>query len=250
MSDNYKWQVYVLRAHSGAPVRYVGVSKDARQRFKQHRKDARGGSASPVHRWLLRELATGGEPVCDVVEEGQGIEDAGHAERKWIAHYRQQGDSAGSAYELLNAGAGGEFLDDVEGFKHRLAYAPPNKLTERHLMLRDRIYEIAQERGDGRPDGNRAFNCALRALTCARAAELDGDDTAVPRTIKFLMQSRYAERTVNQALARVTDDAVRRTLQGAIAANDASQLERKQHVSALELGVQMLLPFCARGGQT
>jgi hypothetical protein len=248
MSDGYDWQVYALRARDDGPVRYIGVSKDAHERFKQHRKDARRGSASPVHQWLLQELAANGAPVCEVLDSGQGIDAAGHAERKWIAHYRKQGIDSGHSEQLLNAGLGGEFLNDIQAFKHRLAYVPPNKLTERHRMFRDRIWDIVLERGDGRPDGNRAFDCALRALTCARAGEMDGDSLVLEHTVKLLLQSRYAERTVNQARARVTDEAVRKTLAGAVEANEASQLQRQQHMDALHRGVQMSLLFSSGGG--
>ena len=123
--DGYTWQVYALSAYTHGPVRYVGVSKDAKQRFKQHRKDARRGSKLPVHRWIRKMLEAGQTPVLEVIDEGSGIEAAGHAERKWVAYWRQAAIQHDGPW-LLNIGDGGEFLNDIDEFKRRLAYRPPN----------------------------------------------------------------------------------------------------------------------------
>lgn len=128
-ADEYTWQVYALSAYPHGPVRYVGVTKDAKQRLKQHRKDARRGSTSPVHRWIRKILEAGQTPICEVIEEGDGIEAAGHAERRWVAHWRQAAIQHDGPW-LLNVGNGGEFLDDIDEFKRRLGYRPPNKREE------------------------------------------------------------------------------------------------------------------------
>lgn len=127
--DEYTWQVYALCAYPHGPVRYVGVSKDAKERLKQHRKDARRGSTSPVHRWIRKMLEAGQAPVVEVIDEGSGIEAAGHAERKWVAYWRQAAIQHDGPW-LLNLNDGGEFLKDIEEFRRRLAYQPPNKRVE------------------------------------------------------------------------------------------------------------------------
>lgn len=132
MTADYTWEVYCLLDSPGGKVRYVGVSRDAFNRFKQHRKAARRGSTAPVHQWLrdmwdLRDwLGIETNPTCQVLESGVGIESAGLSERKWIQHWRDVSRQHGDAYPLLNRGDGGEFLTDVEAFKRRLTYRPAN----------------------------------------------------------------------------------------------------------------------------
>lgn len=227
-SDNYSWGIYVLRASTDGPVRYVGVSNYPGDRFKQHCKDARKGSPSPVHRWLHRELASGGSPMFEVVERGDGIEAAGYAERKWIAHYRNlEVDEVGRTW-VLNVGDGGEFLHDVNEFKRRLAYIPPNKgrAAERARMLKTRVVKLVDERGDASADGKTAWSCALRALTCARAAEWEGESGAEDDAVGLLLAAGYDARLVTRVRAAVKDDAVLKTIEGARTANGASVAER------------------------
>lgn len=247
MSDDYNWGIYVLRASPEGPVRYVGVSNYPGDRFKQHCKDARKGSPSPVHRWLHRELTLGGNPRFEVVERGEGIEAAGHAERKWIAYYRNiEVDEAGRTW-VLNVGDGGEFLHDVNEFKRRLAYVPPNKgrAAERARMLKTRVVKLVEERGSASADGKTAWSCALRALTCARAAEWEGEHGAEDDAVGLLLAAGYDARLVTRVRAAVKNAAVLATLEAARAVNGASLAEREYLTVAVphhEPG-QLSLPF-------
>ncbi len=82
-------------------------------------------------------------------------------------------------------------------------------------MLRARVMELVDERGGASADGKTAFSCALRALTCARAAQWLGDWGAEDAAAGLLLGAGYDARTVKRALARITDAAVHETLEKA-----------------------------------
>ena len=87
--DGYNWEVYCLLDEPGGRVRYVGVSRDASTRFRQHRRAARKGSATAVHCWIREMWEVDVKPVFQVLERGSGIEAAALAERKWLQHWRE-----------------------------------------------------------------------------------------------------------------------------------------------------------------
>ncbi len=85
-------------------------------------------------------------------------------------------------------------------------------------MLRARVRALVDERGGASADGKTAWSCALRALTCARAAEWEGAGGAEDDAVGLLLAGGFSGRTVKRARASVTDAAVLNALEGARAA--------------------------------
>ena len=98
-----KVYIYFLVEHFGDNVvRYVGKSIDPQDRYSKYASlsGLRQESHLPVHRWILKNRASGNHPIMRVVECVPET-DWESRERYWISHFREEG------YRLLNLQGGG-----------------------------------------------------------------------------------------------------------------------------------------------
>ena len=114
-----EWEIYTLSDPRDGVVWYVGATYQRKTRFLSHLREARSGRGSRKCNWLRTLLALNLEPTFTVIESGQGDWQA--AERRWIAHYRDQN------HFLTNGTDGGE--GPPVGFK-----MPPIKPETRAKM--------------------------------------------------------------------------------------------------------------------
>lgn len=99
--DERPWHIYVLKEPDTFAVRYVGWTIDLRRRLRDHTKPSRVCGHQHRDKWLASLIERGLNPVMEVVETGTSTGWA-DAERKWIAHYRNDGA------DLTNHTDGGE----------------------------------------------------------------------------------------------------------------------------------------------
>ena len=82
-------------------IRYVGkTTKPVTQRLLKHIQNAKAGEKTRKGNWLRQYIASGAQPRVGVLEVVGGTGD--EEERKWIAHFRQNGS------DLVNATDGGD----------------------------------------------------------------------------------------------------------------------------------------------
>lgn len=96
------WVIYTLADPRSGDVRYVGQThQKPKKRLQGHLSRARSGARYHLMTWIRSLLREGLEPSMTVVEEGEG-DLWGITEKKWVAHYRNQG------CDLTNSTEGGE----------------------------------------------------------------------------------------------------------------------------------------------
>lgn len=91
--------VYTLSSSRNNEVRYVGQTNNMSARRRQHLSYAKLRRATPVHKWINREIEEGFEIVMTAVLENAELH---VAEMEIIAKYRDKG------FRLLNLTDGGE----------------------------------------------------------------------------------------------------------------------------------------------
>lgn len=77
------YEIYrILNPYDGSI--YVGLSKDAYERFKQHQD-----KESRLTPWFVEMQQNGTQPILEIIETAVGIQQARQRERYWIEHYSQ-----------------------------------------------------------------------------------------------------------------------------------------------------------------
>lgn len=131
-------EVYGL-CQSDGELRYVGVSNNPRQRLARHRRDARAGSALPVHRWIRKR----GVPSLRVLATCASYEAAYERERELVAELSKNG-------RLVNIASGGRGSDGTKGRSltkaHREAIARAMRGRVQSPATRRRIAEASRGR--------------------------------------------------------------------------------------------------------
>ena len=102
--------IYGLRCPLVGVIRYIGKSVNPERRMSNgHLKDARlGNTDHHTARWLKKLLRLELLPELVIIEEVAEGERWQDAERRWIAHGREQG------WPLTNTTAGGQGLDFID----------------------------------------------------------------------------------------------------------------------------------------
>lgn len=117
-----RFQVYVYGLREGQDVRYIGVSRDIKTRVSRHCRDAKRGSALPVHRWIRKN----GRPEFSVLGCATSYDEAYALEKRLISEAR-----AMSICKLLNVCSGGRGGDASKGRalspEHKEAISRANK---------------------------------------------------------------------------------------------------------------------------
>ncbi|MFZ1927388.1 MAG: GIY-YIG nuclease family protein [Solirubrobacteraceae bacterium] len=125
-------------------LRYIGQTRDPKERIRKHLRLARGASQQHVHRWLRK---VGRPPLVQVLEAN--VADLDAAERRWIMWAREHG------LKLCNQTDGGE---SRVGWRHsqatraRLSQAAKVQMAdpaarERIAQAnRDRVYSAEERR--------------------------------------------------------------------------------------------------------
>jgi hypothetical protein len=146
--------IYALVDPRDQRVRYVGFSRDPRQRLIKHIKNAREGKLQfPVVAFVQELIAAGLVPAVRVLEVGVTIERESH----WIQQFRQ------NEPDLLNLSDGGIFSIPAEARKRagqklrgRTASAEArqrisaSKLGKKRINLPRQWYESMRRLGDRR----------------------------------------------------------------------------------------------------
>lgn len=140
VAEARSWAIYGLRCPADGRFRYVGFSRNAALRYRQHIAAAtRGKPDYPVYRWIRKIAERGLVPELELLEVGKGPWES--VEKRWIEALRIKG------HPLLNVALGGYFDLPVEARKRA---AEKNK-GRRHSE--DALAKIAAEkRGRKRPD--------------------------------------------------------------------------------------------------
>jgi hypothetical protein len=86
-NESTTYDIYHLSDPRDQSVRYVGMSKDARTRYRRHlsQKD------NPLMPWFQELAEQGHKPFLTVIETVQGKQQAKERELHWINHYAAQG---------------------------------------------------------------------------------------------------------------------------------------------------------------
>ena len=95
-----KWCiVYGLVDPEDLRIRYIGQTRDIKQRLRYHLRHAREGRIGPTNSWLRGLIAKGKEPNIHIIE-AEAVWDV--SEIIWIERHRQMGA------DLLNIMRGGQ----------------------------------------------------------------------------------------------------------------------------------------------
>lgn len=106
LHDLFRMFVYVLRCPKTKAIRYVGVTKNPKNRLEGHLRERR--RKNPKVRWVQKLLRAGLEPIMEIVEETLTWEEA---EIRWIANLRSGG------CDLLNVSPGGRNVPREKNYK-------------------------------------------------------------------------------------------------------------------------------------
>ena len=94
------WKVYVLVDPLDCTARYVGVTRNPKQRRMQHRSVS--SSASPeMTKWKASLASYGALPLMAVIDSASSFELAMAAESRWIHYYACRG----KLYNILDFGS-------------------------------------------------------------------------------------------------------------------------------------------------
>lgn len=100
--------IYALAEPQTALVRYIGQTKNWRNRFRQHCSPTENLASTHRANWLNSLFAAGLKPVGRILEE---TDDLDRAERRWIAQFRANGA------DLVNGNDGGKDLSHAHKAK-------------------------------------------------------------------------------------------------------------------------------------
>lgn len=107
-----KYYIYTLSDPTTGEVKYVGKTKDTKDRIRRHMsKDHLRDSWTSKNKWLLWLKNQGLKPEIEILDEGDK-ENIDNLERYWIGQLKQWG------YKLKNETEGGDGYDWT-GRKHR-----------------------------------------------------------------------------------------------------------------------------------
>jgi hypothetical protein len=108
-----KQYIYTLKDPISKEIRYVGKTKDSKDRFRRHMSDySLIESWTDKNKWLLNLRNSNLEPIMEIVDEGDS-NNINSLEVKWISHFR------GLGLDLLNMTDGGDGFDWT-GRKHKV----------------------------------------------------------------------------------------------------------------------------------
>jgi len=116
-----KQYIYTLKDPISKEIRYVGKTKDSKDRFRRHMSDySLIESWTDKNKWLLNLKNSNLEPIMEIIDEGDS-NNINSLEVKWISHFR------GLGLDLLNMTDGGDGFDWT-GRKHRVETIEKMKL--------------------------------------------------------------------------------------------------------------------------
>ena len=118
--------IYVILHPETREIRYVGMTRDPKRRFREH---CNGGHSQVVHRWIQNLTSLPIIKIHEVVPVIEGRE----REKFWISHFRNLG------LNLLNQTDGGE-----TGNKKQRGYRGPHKLLSPETREKIRISHLGK----------------------------------------------------------------------------------------------------------
>lgn len=141
--DHKQWYIYALLDPRDRGVRYVGWSFDPAMRLYKHISEAvRNKSRTHKVCWLKSLNAAGLRPLCEVLESGTQPLGQYQAEKRWIAHFRQQG------CRLTNSTDGGEGVPNLPpDVKERMRMAQSTAAKRRWSSVEERRRQSERRAG-------------------------------------------------------------------------------------------------------
>lgn len=114
--------IYILIDPITNKIRYVGQSTTPKVRYRDHINYAkRNNDNYHVYNWIRKLLNDNKKPILKIIETCENYSKANEYEKKWIKHYKDNGEN------LTNIFNGGNNYPLSELFKEKLSNIIPNK---------------------------------------------------------------------------------------------------------------------------
>jgi len=142
------FSIYTLSCPKTGVVRYVGATKNPKERIRCHIKDAKNKNSSPVHKWINSLLDKGLSPIMDIVDTGD-TDTWQEKEKYWIQRYKDMGCA------LLNQTDGGLYYKRSEESCRKWAgennpnYGKPVRGQHRQTNAESHKIPVSQYSKDG-----------------------------------------------------------------------------------------------------
>src|SRR6266536_2825251 len=110
------YSTYALVDPITTKVRYVGMTKNLKLRYKQHRKQP----------WIQELLGKGISPILDILDSGLLLEQAKEREKFWIGKFEGEGHALENiVHNEWAIRAREEEAQELAGLQRRYAHLPP-----------------------------------------------------------------------------------------------------------------------------